>query len=213
MVTGESGRRSGVCSEPSLVIYKLATATAARGSNAANRLAALDFAALLFAALRSFAALLLAALRSLAALLLAALLLAAAVARRSGFATAGRGSSGTSRGSSGAGRGSSGTSRSSSRAARSAARGLAATAVVALLVLHAAGRLASGSTAAFAATATKEFERRGARRDTEQRNSNTHTSNTALHGKLLETKNTGRRKRKQRGTTCRRNRRPRVTQG
>jgi hypothetical protein len=184
------------------VIYRLrATATTANRSGlaanwlAAALLAALDFAALLLAA-AFFAALRLAA-ALLAALLLAAVVFATA-ARSSGagrLSSAGRSSSGASRGRSGTSRSSSTAARGSSTAARSciATRRLAATIVMAAALLHldAAGRLARRLAAAFATAATEELERRSARRDTEQRNSNTHTSNTALHGKLLEPKTQG----------------------
>ncbi|QDU30554.1 hypothetical protein ETAA8_57000 [Anatilimnocola aggregata] len=171
-----------------------ATATTAnRGWGTANWLAAASLAAALLAALRS------AALRSFAATSLAAALLAAlrSAAARSNFATASRSSSGTGRSSSFASRGGGGTGRGGSGAARSsggathvaaiAASRLAATAMTALLHFVAAGRLAA-SWSSFAAAATEEIERRSARRDTEQRNSNASTNDTALHGKLLKTK-------------------------
>jgi hypothetical protein len=61
-----------------------------------------------------------------------------------------------------------------------------------LLALHfvTASGLAAGRSS-FAAATTEEVERRSARSDTEQGNSNTRTNDTALHGKLLKTETQG----------------------
>jgi len=158
-----------------------------------------------------------------AAVAVAAMTAAAAVATAGRLATA-RGCGGAGRSSGGAGR--SGTGRGAAAhvataaiaaaavvmATRPAAAVVAATRVVAGIVA-AANVVAATSAAVPAAHAAEQLERIRLRTQTQHTGRAHGGHQTALHRRLLKIQNTGRRKRKQHGHTCRRNRWPRVALG